>query len=118
MRNVLMLIIPIILFGCKGRDNKEITNNSVGSETSTVDSSNIYMDSAKTALISANDFVEKGIKGEMTNSKARRESTPFMKKFEFYYSKLSPEDTLIIYNYRIKKMNELVDLYIKYNPSK
>ena len=79
-----------------------------------VDSSKIYIDSAKSLLIQANKFVEKGIKGEMNTKRVNQAINPIMAKYFSVFKKLKPEDSLVVYQFRLQKVNEIIDLQIKY----
>lgn len=66
-----------------------------------------YLIDTTTALVS------KAIKKEMPQAKVNAIVNPMMKRYFAFYKSLSPADTLFIYNYRIKKLNELVDLQVE-----
>lgn len=111
-----ILLILFLLTSCK--PNKQTQKNNketINKETVYVDSVKLKIDSAKIYLDSAHYFVIRGIKGEISMTKSNELSGPLMKNFFRIYKSLPKVDTLLLYKYRVKKVNELIDLQIQFN---
>ncbi len=80
-----------------------------------IDSSKIWADSAMAIMDRVNMAVGKGIKGEVSNKKVNKIIAPMMKTYDSLYRLLKPEDTLTVYQYRLDKINEMIDLQMKYH---
>lgn len=115
-KNLALLVLPLILYGCaSGSRNQDQGENSVAQSTVEVDSSKIFADSAMALLVEVNEYVAKGIKNEMPNEEVNSVINPKMEKYFTLYGKLKPEDTLRVYQFRIDKLNEIIDLQMEYS---
>ena len=81
-----------------------------------IDSNQNLIDSAKSLLLQSNEFVKKGIKGELSNKKVNKITKPLMDKYFLVFKKINPSDTFALNEYRIRLINELVDLQLKIHP--
>jgi len=102
-------IICILVFLISCDDQAKKSSNILA----TRDTSIVLVDSAKYFIDRANDFVIKGIKKEMKQSKVNDSLKPYMDKYFEIYKRLKPEDTLLLQEYRVKKINELIDLKLQ-----
>lgn len=94
--------------GCTNTSN---TNKIV--EKPIIDSSAIFKQEAVITLDSATDFIKQGILGKISPKVANEKSQPFLDKFNYYMSKMNPQDTLYVHNYRLKELNKVIDLQIE-----
>ena len=98
----------------KSQSNLQASNPTNSQPTKQITENEKLVDSAKALIIASNEYVKKGIRGEMKNSKANKLIKPLMDKYFVIYKKLPPADTLILYKFRIDKINELIDLKVNY----
>lgn len=71
------------------------------------------IDTCMRLLDSSTIYMTKGIKGELSKEKVNEKIKPIMDKYFSLYKNLKPEDTTQVYDYRVKKLNELIDLQVK-----
>jgi len=115
-KKLVILIYPLVLYSCSSDSKKqEVAEDTIAQPILQVDSSKILADSAMALLVEANQYVAKGIKKEMSNNKVNEIINPLMERYFILYSKLKPEDTLRVYQFRIDKLNELIDLQMEYS---
>ena len=113
------IAVFIIAISCnssssKSQANLDASNPTNSKPTEQITENEKLVDSAKALIITSNEYVKKGIRGEMKNSKVNKLIKPLMDKYFVIYKKLSPADTLILYKFRIDKINELIDLKVNY----
>lgn len=109
-RIFIILIVSSFGIACNNKDNNVKTKNIIE-----VDSSEIRKSEAMTLLDEANSWMEKGIKKEASKAKINDEINPRMEKYQKLLKTMNKKDSTEIQNYRIEKINELIDLQIKQN---
>ncbi len=107
MKKLLTFSMIAIISSCNTQKSKTIQKESV------IDSNAIMVDSAKYYIDRSNEFVIKGMKNEIKKSKANDSVKLYMGKYFLLHKKLQPSDTLLLMDYRIKKINEIIDLKMK-----
>ena len=119
-KQVFTLLVPIGLLLTVGCNQQEKSKNET-QETSTqiskteVDSSKIYKAEAIKLLDEVNNTMRMAIKGEISQKATNKEINPKMDKFLNLMTKMSPIDTLAVYNYRIQEVNKIIDLQVIQN---
>lgn len=73
---------------------------------------NLLIDSAKSLIDSSNFYVAKGIENEMPNKAVNKKVEIFMDHYFRLMKEIDPQDTITVHEYRIKKLNELVELQV------
>lgn len=113
MKKILTLLtLSVVLFSCKNSENKNQSNEIVRTETK-IDSSKIMKQEAIRLLNEADGWVKKGVMKEVSTSKVNENINPLMKKYEEILSKLNKKDSLAAQEYRIKQINEMIDLQMQ-----
>ncbi|MCF2219289.1 hypothetical protein H9Q08_08225 [Chryseobacterium sp. PS-8] len=111
MRKIfILLLITDLIISCNNPNNKVITKTDLK-----VDSSKIRMNEAKALLDNVNTWMEKGIKKSISKKKVNEEINPLMEKYQDILKKMNKEDSTEIQNYRLRKVNELIDLQMQQN---
>jgi len=113
MKKILTLLtLSVVLFSCKDSENKNQSNEIVKTETK-IDSSKIMKQEAINLLDEADSWVKKGVMKEISTAKVNENINPLMKKYEKILSKLNKKDSLAVQEYRIKQINEMIDLQMQ-----
>jgi site-specific recombinase len=111
MRKILIiLIIFSAIIACNSKENNIQKEN-----ITKIDSSNIRKNEAKIILNKANSWMEKAVKKEISKAKANKEINPLMEKYQELLKRMNKQDSSEIQNYRIRKINELINLQIQNN---
>lgn len=106
----IILIISAFGVACNNKDNRAKIKSTIE-----VDSSEIRLNEAMILLNEANSWMEKGIKKEASKAKINEEINPRMEKYQKLLKRMNKKDSAEIQNYRIEKINELIDLQIQQN---
>lgn len=113
-KRVFTFLIPIVLTtGCIQNEVSKNESQSTNITNTVVDSSEIYKQEAIELLDEVNGTMRKAIKGEVSQEFTNKEINPKMERFFNLMKKMSPSDTLDVYNYRIQEINKLIDLQIE-----
>lgn len=115
MKNILIAFFLLALTACNS-ENKTNSKVELKFEDDPIDSNSLYaarVDSAKHTLDSVNFIMAKGITKTMSKKEVNNIVNPLMAKYFSLYKRLLPSDTLIVHQYRIDKINEMIDLQIK-----
>lgn len=108
MKKNLIPFIALLFLGCDAPTQKSpVKADSVSTDSVT---KAVRIDSAKRLLDSANFYMAKGIKKEMDKTEVRKHVSAIMENFQSIYKKLAPTDTLEVYQYRVDRVNEMIDL--------
>lgn len=123
MKNIaIATIITIALSSCQSDAHRRQalldSTNFDTTKTVALAKGNPALDSCLKLLDTTTAIVAKGVKKQITPAQANTQVKPMMIQYFALYKKLSPADTLLVYNYRIKKLNELVDLQVEANKAK
>ena len=115
----LTFFVIILFMGCNANNNSQ-TNDSIMThfaDTTIMGRAvvNPLVDTEKRLLDSSTALVANSIQGKIKPSYSNEKVKPIMKKYFELFKKLSPADSLIVYNYRIEQLNDLVDLQVKKN---
>lgn len=111
MRKIFIIIIVFNLtITCTNKD-KDIQKITI----TKIDSNKIRITEAKAILNNANSWMEKAIKKEISKERANKEIIPLMDMYQKLLKKMNKQDSTEIQNYRIKKVNELIELQIQNN---
>lgn len=111
MKNILIALGLLALTACNS-ENKTSTKV----ETVVVDSNEVYaarVESAKLIMDSVNVLMTKGITKTMARNEVNKKVKPLMDRYFVMFKTMRPSDTLIVHQYRIDKINEMIDLQIK-----
>jgi len=109
-----MLICGIWIFNCSCNDSQLKSSKTA---IPSIDSNQILIDSAKGLLLQSNEYVKKGITGEIANKKVNKMIKPMMDKYDLIFKRIKPSDTTALNDYRVGLINELIDLQIKHHPN-
>ncbi len=117
MKNLARICCIAMLLGCGNTEQKNAVKAEMPAkpETPMVPPALSKTDSAKMLIDSANYWVSKGIRGEMKNTEVNKIVDPMMANFFRIYKELPPEDTAVVYKYRIMRVNELIDLQMDHD---
>ncbi|MGO4820948.1 MULTISPECIES: hypothetical protein [unclassified Flavobacterium] len=107
---LLVLLVTCGLISCKKSENQHIEN--VKAEIK-IDSSLIKKKEAIKLLNEIDGWMKKGVKKELSTSKVNDKINPLMKKFELKLSELNKEDSVSVQDYRIKQINEMINLQMQ-----
>lgn len=111
MRKILIILIFFSLtISCS---NKENSNNV--KTILKVDLNEIKKKEAITILNNVNNWMEKAVRKEISKNKVNKEINPLMEKYQKLLKDMNKQDSTEIQDYRIKKINELIDLQIQQN---
>ncbi|UEG53204.1 hypothetical protein LLH06_19900 [Mucilaginibacter daejeonensis] len=110
MKKMPILLSLIVTMGCNANKTKSLSTDTVAVDTIKKIS---MVDSAKLMLDSSDFYMRKGVKKEMSVEATRTKVGIFMDKFFNIYGQLSPADTAEVYEYRLKSLNELIDLQVE-----
>lgn len=105
MKKLTLIIAAGLLLSCKmeKKDHKNTDSLSNPISLSRVDSAKLLLDYANTTVAS-------GITRKMAPEKVSEKVRQIMASYQALYMTLPPADTLDLFNYRIKKIQELIDL--------
>lgn len=112
-------LIPVFLsifFACKSSSTSNNTLDSIEEDTfgmaTMVDTINL-VDSAQGLINQSCTLVKKEISGELDKRTVDSLVNPIMMRYLAIFKKLSPEDSLIVHQYRQQKINELLEFQSK-----
>lgn len=103
-----LLALIVLLCSCN-------SGSSTPEKTVVVDSNAIFIDSAKYYLSKSNEFIKLGISKEMKQEAVSDSINPLMDKYFSVFKKIKAADTSMINEFRIKKINELIEYKIKFD---
>lgn len=114
------LLIPIgflLTIGCNRQEKSE--NDSLATSTkiskTEVDSSKLYKKEAIKIIDEVNITMKKSIMGKISEKATNKEINPKMENLLKLMTKMSPNDTLEVHNYRIQEVNKIINLQIEQN---
>lgn len=110
---VQLFICGIWIFSASCTDSQVKSSQT---KVSAIDSNQVLIDSAKGLLFRSNEYVKKGITGELSNKKVNKMIKPMMDQYELIFMRIKPSDTTALNDYRVGLINELIDLQIKHHP--
>ncbi|WP_443945908.1 hypothetical protein ACJVDH_02030 [Pedobacter sp. AW1-32] len=108
MKKFIPICIAIAFLSCKTEKKTEKVTDSLSNQIALN-----RLDSAKLLLDYANSTVASGITHKMAPEKVTMKVRQIMASYKALYKTLPPADTLELFNYRIKKIQELVELQKK-----
>jgi hypothetical protein len=91
----------------------EKTNNVKTEITVKIDSSIIRKKEAIAILNQVQGWMEKGVTKKLSVSKVNKKINPLMDKYQNFLKKMNKQDSTEVQNYRIKLVNELIDLQLQ-----
>lgn len=109
-KTFILLLLMDLIISCNSPNNRVVTKTDVK-----VDSGKIRMNEAKALLDNVNTWMEKGITKSVSKEKVNKEINPLMEKYQDILKKMNKEDSTEIQNYRLRKINEIIDLQMQQN---
>lgn len=107
MRKILVLSLALLAIGCHNTNPEQGSGGKKVDQKTTLSSSGI-VDSTKALLDQSFALKQKYSKGEITEATFEERHKSLMTTYKVLFKSLSPADTLIISNYRTKRMQELL----------
>lgn len=114
MKKIILTILGISLFAtsCQNENNKQV-KSTVNKAEVKIDSSSIRKQEATKILDEINNWMEKGIKKELTSNKVNKEINPLMEKYQQLLKRMNKNDSTSVQNYRIEQVNKMIDLQMQ-----
>jgi uncharacterized protein YcfL len=100
MKKTFTILLLTAMVGCNANNKATKSKDSIAVENTVKYS---MVDSAKMMLDSSDFYMRKGVTKQISQDETRAKVNPFMENFQRIYSKLSPADTAVVYQYRIFK---------------
>lgn len=111
MRKILTILIGFnLIAACNDKPVRAKTEMIVKVK---VDSNKIRKNEAVIILDEVQGFMKKGITKKLSKNKVNKEINLRMEKYQKLLTKMNKQDSTEIQNYRIKLINELIDLQLQ-----
>ncbi|AZA83329.1 hypothetical protein C1637_21630 [Chryseobacterium lactis] len=110
IKKMIILIAYSLLVACNQKEKSDRAE-----VIAITDSSKIKKDEAVIILNNVQSWVKKGVTKELSSTKVNNEINPLMNKYQNLLRKMNKRDSSEVQNYRIKLINELIDLQIQQN---
>ncbi|WP_123862138.1 hypothetical protein [Chryseobacterium artocarpi] len=105
---IILIISSLVAVACNDKANGAKTEIPVK-----VDSSKMRKKEAVVVLDEVQHWMKKGVTKKLSTNKVNKEINPLMEKYQKLLEKMNKQDSTEIQNYRVKLINELIDLQIQ-----
>lgn len=106
------LLLLIIIASCNTPPNNNTSHVNIDS---LAQARMNQIQAVKDLLDRSTQYIKLQIDGKLSLKKAQQLNNAVMDSFYAAYKNLGPDDTLDVYNYRLQKINELIDEKVKRN---
>ena len=112
MKIITLAILTLcIISSCNNGSVENTTANNIS--TTVIDSSSIYKQEAINTLNEIDAWMKKGVTKQASVAEVNKVVNPLMEKYTDLMSKLNLSDSTEVHEYRLKQVNEMIDLQME-----